>query len=141
MYSDPNNDGVFNDAVWIHSQPGFLPDVLSSAPVTYSFVSGITFNPGEVFYVGYEEFSESKIAVARDTAGGTRSWAAFGGSAPFNPAQAPNVATFATYGASFAKDAMIRAVSVAAVPEPASSAALAGAILLGGAALRRRKRS
>lgn len=141
VYSDPNNDGLFNDAVLIHSQPGFLPEVLSSAPVTYSFVSGITFNPGDVFYVGYEEFADSKISISRDTAGGTRSWASFGGINPVNPTQATTVASFASFGSPFAQDAMIRAVSTAAVPEPASSAALAGAILLGGAALRRGKRA
>ena len=140
VYSDPTNDGGFSDAVLVHSQPGFLPDELSSDPVTYSFVSGITFNPGDVFYVGYEEFAGGAVAVLRDTSGGTRSWVAFGGSNPVNPAQAVTVAPFASFGDGFAMDAMIRAVGVASVPEPASSAALAGAILLGGAALRRKRR-
>jgi hypothetical protein len=119
---------VFNDAVLIHSQAAQLPAVVTDDPVNYNFVSGITFNSGDVFYVGYEDLGGSLISIGRDAAGGSQSWVAWAGT---NPAAAGTVALVSSSGTGFAKDFMIRATT-APLPEPASASALAGGLALAG---------
>jgi hypothetical protein len=137
VYSDPNNDAIFNDAVLIYSQLASLPAVPTSAPQTFNFVTGVTFTPGDVFYVGYQELPATNYFVLLDEAGGTRSWAHFGGGSPTDPSSGGTTGRFPDFGGTFAKDALIRAI---AIPEPASASALAGAAMLVGVALRRRRR-
>lgn len=136
VYRDPNNDGEFNDAVLIYSEAAQLPSLVTNDPVAYHFVSGITFNPGDVFYVGYEEFADSLISIATDAAGGTESWVAWTGT---NPATAGSIGRVSSFAPSFARDSMIRALS-APIPEPAAASALTGGLALGGILLRRRRR-
>jgi hypothetical protein len=138
VYSDPNNDGDFHDAVLLYSQEVFVPTTVTTAPATYSFVSGITFDAGDVFYVGYEEPANSKIQVATDGSGGFNSWAAWAGT---NPVEAGMVGRFSSFGSGFTRDMMLRAVTTAPIPEPGSSAALLGGVVMAGMLVRRRRRS
>ncbi len=137
VYSDPTNDGIFNDAILIHSEAAQAPAEVTTAPVAYHFTSGITFNPGDVFFVGYEEFADSPISIGLDAAGGTQSWVAWTGT---NPATAGTIGTLSTFGPNFTKDFMIRAITTAPIPEPATASALAGSLALAGVLLRRRRR-
>ncbi len=142
VYSDPNNDGNFSDAAEPkYLQPAVRPALESGTyeTVVYNFVSGVSFAPGEVFYVGVEELVSGgyNIGVAFDVEGGGRTWVAFDGNVP---ADAGTVAPLTSFPG-FANDAMIRAlVAPVAIPEPATFAALGGLVALGLAGGRRRRR-
>lgn len=141
VYSDPNNDSIFSDAVLIYSQAGFLPEVPTTDPQRFHFVTGITFNPGDVFYIGYEQLAETSYNVRLDSSypgGGARTWFSFGGLSPTDPTDGGTTTTFAAQG--IYQNAMIRALAPSAIPEPASASTLAGAAILIGTGLRRRRR-
>ncbi len=123
LFSDPNGDGSPRDGVELGRASVTTPAVVTpGAFVTYNFTSPIPVAASQWFFAGHVEPSVN-LSVGVDAAGGAFSYATWSGT---NPVTTTNFGTFASFGATFARDYMVRAVGV---PEPS------GMLLLGLCAL------
>jgi hypothetical protein len=132
LFSDPDNNGNPSDSLQLGRAAAVSPaTIVPGSFVTFTFNTPIYVPAGQRFFAGAVEGPSYTLAIGLDAAGGSSSWATWPGD---NPGTATNIATLASFGNSFAKDAMIRA-NATAVPEPTATV-----LLFFGAALAAGKR-